>query len=179
MSASLPQNKSAAADARTSKSASALTRQHFSELSESLLGKVRAMVTEVKEMVSMVEDRVEGVEGAVKAIQVSIEELKSKNGNGLDNVEGDKDGDGVALMSIGKRKRAAVSKDGVIVMNEIQNRDSNLKTRLRECLRKFCLSPAGVFYFQGFKASFIGQILFIIFKNNSFFDCRCHKTTGP
>ena len=70
-------------------------------------------------MVSMVEDRVEGVEGAVKAIQVSIEELKSKNGNGLDNVEGNKDGDGVALMSLGKRKRTAVSKDGVIVMNEI------------------------------------------------------------
>lgn len=86
----------------------------------------------------------------------------------MEIVEGDKDGDGVALMSLGKRKRTAVSKDGVIVMNEINNRDSNLKARLRECLRKFCLSPAGVFYFQGFKSNFIGRIVFLIFKKTHF-----------
>jgi hypothetical protein len=63
-------------------------------------------------------------------------------------------------------------------MNAIQNRDNNLKARLRECLRKFCLSPAGNLYFQGFKANFIGQILFLNFKNDSIFDCRGDKTTG-
>ena len=154
------------------------TQQFMNKMSESLLAQVKAMVKEIQELVSKVEDRVEGVEGLVKGIQISIEELKSKKGNGLEDVEGDEGGDGVTLISLGKRKRAAVSKDGLIVIKEIENGDSNLRARLRECLRKFCLSPAGVFYFQGFNAIFIGQILFVNFKNNSIFDCRGDKTTG-
>jgi hypothetical protein len=179
MSASLPGSKTSQAKAPNPKGSVSLEiRQFLSEMSENLLGQVRAMVSEVKELVSKVEDRVEGVEGAVKTIQVSIEELKNKNGNGLEIGQEDEEGEGVTLMSLGKRKRTAVSKDGLIVMNAIQNRDNNLKARLRECLRKFCLSPAGNLYFQGFKANFIGQILFLNFKNDSIFDCRGDKTTG-
>jgi hypothetical protein len=159
----LPTNKNAQAgtlDSRGARGSSATVYQEMNKISESLLAQVKAMVKEIQELVSKVEDRVEGVEGLVKGIQISIEELKSKKGNGLEDVEG---GDGVTLISLGKRKRAAVSKDGLIVIKEIENGDSNLRARLRECLRKFCLSPAGNFYFQGFKVNFIGRILCSIF----------------
>jgi hypothetical protein len=162
----LPMNKNAQAgnsDSRGARGSSATVYQEMNKISESLLAQVKAMVKEIQELVSKVEDRVEGVEGLVKGIQISIEELKSKKGNGLEDVEGDEGGDGVTLISLGKRKRAAVSKDGLIVIKEIENGDSNLRARLRECLRKFCLSPAGVFYFQGFKVHFIGRILCAIF----------------
>ena len=157
---SLPSNKASQADSRSQKASSVSqeTREIFQKMSDTLLGQVRNMVTEVKEMVSKVEERVEGVEGAVKAIQEAVEEIKNKNVSGVESGEGDAEGDGVTLVSFGKRKRATVSKDGRIVMKELENEDSNLKRRLRECLRKFCLSPAGVFYFQGFKAHFIGPL---------------------
>ena len=161
LASSLPSNKtSQAGDPRTPKASSVSqeTRQIFQQMSDTLLGQVRNMVTEVKDMVSKVEERVEGVEGAVKAIQEAVEEIKNKNVSGVESGEGDAEGDGVTLVSFGKRKRATVSKDGRIVMKELESEDSNLKRRLRECLRKFCLSPAGVFYFQGFKAHFIGPL---------------------
>ena len=57
-----------------------------------------------------------------------------------------------------KKKRKLVSSDGEIFLAELEDDSSDFKARLRERLRKFCLSAEGHMYFQGMKEKFASKL---------------------
>ena len=108
--------------------------------SDKIVQHVQAQFKEIDSALKDVKDRIKGLEAhcsELKTLADGLSQAASEDANRL------------------KKKRKLVSSDGEIFLAELED-DS--KARLRERLRKFCLSAEGHMYFQGMKEKFASKL---------------------
>ena len=122
--------------------------QHFvldciQKSSDKILHQVQAQFKEIDLALKDVKDRMKGLEehcSDLKSIVDGLSQAASEDANRL------------------KKKRKLVSSDGEIFLAELEDDSRDFKARLRERLKKFCLSAEGHMYFQGMKEKFASKL---------------------
>jgi len=104
----------------------------------SVLSQVNARNDEVKAMLEKLNDRMIGLEDLVK----SREENQSETSSDLP-------------CSPTKKSKHGSSSDGIVILKEFGDSSSVFKTRLRERVRRYCLSREGHMYFPPNKTQVI------------------------
>ena len=111
--------------------------------SDKIVHHVQAQFQEIDSALKDVKDRIKGLEAhcsELKTLADGLSQAASEDANRL------------------KKKRKLVSSDGEIFLAELEDDSSDFKARLRERLRKFCLSAEGHMYFQGMKEKFASKL---------------------
>ena len=111
--------------------------------SDKIVQHVQAQFKEIDSALKDVKDRIKGLEAhcsELKTLADGLSQAASEDANRL------------------KKKRKLVSSDGEIFLAELEDDSSDFKARLRERLRKFCLSAEGHMYFQGMKEKFASKL---------------------